>query len=58
MTIATDLFPKRPAWIVREDSGRRILDVMSWGFPHAVKGASGKLLTKHVTNVRNLASPF
>lgn len=28
-----ELFPKRPAYVVREENGSRILDVMSWGFP-------------------------
>jgi putative SOS response-associated peptidase YedK len=53
-----ELFPKKPAWIVRDDHGRRVLDVASWGFPHQVMGASGKMLDKPVTNVRNLASSF
>jgi len=44
-----ELFPKRPAWIVRNDGEQRRLDVMSWGVPF-----NGK----PVTNVRNLASPF
>jgi len=53
-----ELFPDKPAWIVRDVEGERLLDVMAWGFPHQVKGASGKMLNKRVTNVRNLASPF
>lgn len=53
-----ELFPRKPAWVACEADGRRRLDVMSWGFPHTVKGASGKLLNKPVTNVRNLSSPF
>lgn len=53
-----ELFPKKPAWIVRDVDGKRSLDVMGWGFPHLVKGASGKAIEKPVTNVRNLASPF
>jgi putative SOS response-associated peptidase YedK len=53
-----ELFPKRPAWIVRSEEGRRILEVMNWGFPHTVMGASGKPMQKHVTNVRNYTSPF
>ena len=44
-----ELFPKRPAWVVRADGGRRRLDVMRWGVP---------LNGKPVTNVRNLQSPF
>lgn len=53
-----ELFPDRPSWIVRQDGCARVLDVASWGFPTQVRGASGKLLEKSVTNVRNLSSPF
>lgn len=52
-----ELFPKRMAWVVREESGRRVLDVMRWGVPLRVSGPKGPV-TKLVTNVRNLASPF
>lgn len=53
-----ELFPKRPAWVVREQDGTRFLDVMTWGVPLQMKGAKGQPITKSVTNVRNLASPF
>lgn len=60
-----ELFPDKPAYVVREIGGARILDTMFWGFPHKVAGkridkATGKpvLLDKKVTNVRNYASPF
>lgn len=53
-----ELFPKKPAWIVLQEDGTRILEVASWGFPHHVKSASGKVLEKPVTNVRNYTSPF
>ena len=53
-----ELFPKRPAWVVRQHEGNRLLDVMSWGFPHTITGASGKQISKPVTNVRNLTSSF
>lgn len=53
-----ELFPDKPGWMVREEEGRRVLDVASWGFPTQVRGASGKMLDKKVTNVRNLSSPF
>lgn len=60
-----ELFPDKPSWVVREEEGQRILDVMSWGVPTQVPGkrvdkATGKpvMLTKSVTNVRNLSSPF
>lgn len=44
-----ELFPKRPAWIVRRQDGNRQLDVMQWGVPF-----NGK----PITNVRNLKSGF
>lgn len=47
-----DVFPKRPALVVRSAGGRRIADAMVWGFPPPA-GVRGR-----VTNVRNLASPF
>ena len=64
-----ELFPDKPAYVVREQDGARILDTMSWGFPHKVPGkridkATGKpvLLDKKVTNVSlapvNEARPF
>ena len=60
-----ELFPKRPAWVVREDGGRRVLDVASWGFPRQMPGkridkATGKpvMIATQVTNVRNYASGF
>ncbi len=53
-----EIFPKKPAFVVREFGGARRLDVMSWGFPHQVPGASGKTLAKQVTNVRNYTSSF
>jgi putative SOS response-associated peptidase YedK len=47
-----ELFPKRLGWVVRQDAGGRVLDVMSWGFPPPAAGRAP------VTNVRNLSSPF
>lgn len=47
-----ELFPKRPALVVRQLGGARKLDMMRWGFPPP-PGARAP-----VTNVRNLASPF
>lgn len=56
---ATDIWPKRPATIARIDKGAKILDAMIWGVPHTMPGKrAGTTVTKHVTNVRNLASPF
>lgn len=47
-----ELFPKRLAYVVREEDGKRALDAMAWGFPPPPKSRAP------VTNVRNLASPF
>ena len=52
-----EVYPKYQAPVVRMKEGRRIVDSMSWGFPTQVQGKT-KMLTKHVTNARNLASPF
>lgn len=54
-----EIFPKRPAWVVRKEDGSRVLDVMQWGVPLTMKNPrTGKPQKKWVTNVRNLASPF
>lgn len=53
-----ELFPKRPAYVVRQHNGARLLDTMSWGFPHTITGKSGKPIEKAITNVRNYTSPF
>ena len=52
-----ELFPKRMAWVVRQEEGARMLDVMPWGWPRTVPGARGPRETQ-VTNVRNLDSPM
>ena len=55
----TDLWPKRQALIVRNEGGRKALDSMAWGVPLTAPGKRvGTTVTKHITNVRNLASPF
>ncbi len=53
-----DLFPKKPAWVVRQADGARVLERMAWGVPTTVRGANGQPIEKPVTNVRNLASLF
>jgi putative SOS response-associated peptidase YedK len=53
-----DIWPKYEAVVARHEEGAQVLDRMAWGVPTTVKGKSGKPLTKHVTNVRNLTSPF
>lgn len=53
-----ELFPKRPAWVVRQVDGARQLDVMRWGVPTTIRDKrTGRVVTKDVTNVRNLQSP-
>jgi putative SOS response-associated peptidase YedK len=47
-----DVFPKRPALVVRGSDAGRVGDIMTWGFPPPAGVRSP------VTNVRNLASPF
>lgn len=61
----SELFPRKPAWVVREVAGERLLDVMGWGFPRQVPGkrvdqSTGRpvMVSTDVTNVRNYTSPF
>ncbi|MGW8190175.1 SOS response-associated peptidase [Sphingomonas hankookensis] len=55
-----DVFPKRPAIVIERNrlSGFRSAMRPDWGFPRKMRGASGKVITSQVTNVRNLDSPF
>ncbi|MGZ8346535.1 MAG: SOS response-associated peptidase [Allosphingosinicella sp.] len=53
-----DTYPKYEAIVVRNQDGRRVLDVMPWGIIRTMPGKSGKPIQKAVTNVRNLDSPF
>ena len=54
-----DLWPKRPATVARIDSSTKLLDTMIWGVPRTMPGKRpGTTVTKYVTNVRNLSSPF
>lgn len=55
---AVELFPKYEGLVVRQQDGSLRGDVLRWGVPSKVRGASGKMLEKRVTNVRNLDSPF
>jgi len=56
---AEDMWPKRQGLILRIDNSAVRADAMMWGVPTTVPGKRpGTKLTKHVTNVRNLASPF
>lgn len=60
-----ELFPKKRAFVIGEQEGRRKLDTTGWGFPRKVPGkkidkATGKLvmLRHDVTNVHSYTSPF
>lgn len=57
--IKIDVWPKYQGVIARINDGRKILDTMAWGVPLAMKGKRpGTTVTKRITNVRNLSSPF
>ena len=54
-----ELFPKKPAWVVRRQDDELALDAMEWGVPFTVKNPrTGRTSTKPVTNVRHLSSGF
>lgn len=56
-----DVWPRREAAVVRqsEEAGGAFVDQMTWGVPLSLPGKRpGTRVTKHITNVRNLASPF
>jgi putative SOS response-associated peptidase YedK len=54
-----DIWPKRPGTIARIVAGAKAIESMSWGVPMTIPGKRpGTTITKHVTNVRNLTSPF
>lgn len=56
---ANDMWPKRQGLVLRVDEGQLRADAMMWGVPCQVPGKRpGSKITKHVTNVRNLTSPF
>ena len=50
--LAGSIFPKQHAYVARNANGRRIIDVMRWGFPPPPTAKAP------VVNVRNLSSPF
>lgn len=52
-----DIYPRYTAPVVISARGERRLGPMRWGFPTEVPGKT-KMLTKHVTNARNLSSPM
>lgn len=52
-----EIYPRFAAPVIILAGGERRLGAMRWGFPAEVPGKT-KMLTKHVTDARNLASPF
>lgn len=57
--IKFDVWPKYQAIIARKENGQKILDSMAWGVPLTVPGKREETkITKRVTNVRKLTSPF
>ncbi len=57
--IKIDVWPKYQGIVARRDEGKTILDSMAWGVPITLPGKrEGTTVTKRVTNVRNLTSPF
>ena len=52
-----DVYPKYQAPVIRSEASGRVAELMAWGFPTQVQGKTN-MLTKYVTNARNLASPF
>jgi len=58
-TVAGDIWPKRNAMIVRSSPSGAYVDAMRWGVPLTMAGKrAGSTVTKQITNVRNLNSPF
>jgi putative SOS response-associated peptidase YedK len=54
-----DVWPKRQAIVVHSDSDGAYVDTMQWGVPLTLPGKRpGTTVTKNITNVRNLVSPF
>ena len=59
LTSPEHIYPKYSARVIRKEDGARELDVMSWGMARTMPGKRpGTTVTKRVTNVRNLTSPF
>ena len=55
----TDIWPRRSAYVVRTEGSKRVVDTLNWGVPLKIKGKRpGSIVTKYITNVRNLESPF
>lgn len=54
-----EIWPRRAAMVVMQNAGGRAIETVNWGVPLTMKGKRpGSTVTKHITNVRNLQSPF
>lgn len=57
--VEEEIWPRRRAWVVRQEGAGAFADVMAWGVPLSLPGKRpGTSVTKYVTNIRNLDSPF
>lgn len=58
--MAEDVWPKRRGAVARiNEAGEHVFETMAWGVPRTMPGKRpGTTVTSHVTNVRNLESPF
>ena len=57
--IKIDIWPKYQAIVARVENDEKTLDTMAWGVTLTVPGKrEGTTVTKRITNVRNLTSPF
>lgn len=57
--IKIDIWPKYQAAVAMIRDGDRVIDTLQWGVPLTMAGKRlGTTVTKRITNVRNLASPF
>jgi putative SOS response-associated peptidase YedK len=55
----SNVWPRRMGGVVRTVDGARVAGKMAWGVPLTLPGKrSGTTVTKYVTNVRNLKSPY
>lgn len=54
-----DVWPRRAAPVALRRDGERRVEMLQWGVPLTMPGKrEGTTVTKRITNVRNLASPF
>lgn len=56
---SADVWPKRPGLVVHHGEAGPTAETMRWGFARTMPGKRpGTTVTKNVTNVRNLTSPY